>query len=109
MSQRFSHEPLCLGCGHDLHPAGDCEVATGYDHLNGDHFCGCGWDEGRDPDADPPLLVQCAEKDSGGAQCEALIASLDDPHPHHISDATIEDYLYRPFHIHIDLRGGYGE
>lgn len=59
--------------------------------------------------ATEPLLVQCAEKDSGGARCEALIASLDDPHPHHISDATIEDYLYRPFHIHIGPRGGYCE
>jgi hypothetical protein len=53
----FHEKPvhLCLGCGHDLHPAGDCEVATGYDHMNGDHFCGCGWHEGDDPDSEPGI------------------------------------------------------
>lgn len=31
----------CPGCGHALHPSEECEVVVGYDHLNGDHECGC--------------------------------------------------------------------
>jgi hypothetical protein len=34
-------EPLCDMCEHAEHPDGDCGAVTGYDHLNGDHECGC--------------------------------------------------------------------
>lgn len=30
----------CRSCGHAPHRS-DCEVETGYDHLNGSHDCGC--------------------------------------------------------------------
>lgn len=30
----------CLTCGHALHVE-ECEEITGYDHMNGDHECGC--------------------------------------------------------------------
>jgi hypothetical protein len=32
---------LCEMCQHAAHSGGDCEVIVGYDHMNGDHECGC--------------------------------------------------------------------
>jgi DNA-binding XRE family transcriptional regulator len=32
----------CTSCGHALHED-ECEEITGYDHMNGDHVCGCPW------------------------------------------------------------------
>lgn len=32
---------LCEACEHPRHEEDDCEYITGYDHLNGDHYCGC--------------------------------------------------------------------
>lgn len=42
----------CPSCGHPEHADSACEVVVGYDHLNGDHDCGC-----DDPD---PMCV-CGE------------------------------------------------
>lgn len=46
----------CDMCGHPSHGNTECDVETGYDHLNGFHECGCpgslatqladAWDEG---------------------------------------------------------------
>lgn len=55
-------DAICDMCDHPTHDAEDCEGITGYDHLNGDHFCGCqgsfeeqieharaqGWEEAHD-------------------------------------------------------------
>jgi hypothetical protein len=31
----------CSQCGHPPHTEGECDAVVGYDHLNGDHECGC--------------------------------------------------------------------
>lgn len=31
----------CGMCHHEAHDTDDCDAVTGYDHLNGDHECGC--------------------------------------------------------------------
>lgn len=31
----------CADCGHPWHSDTDCGEVVGYDHLNGDHECGC--------------------------------------------------------------------
>jgi hypothetical protein len=33
--------PTCEFCGHAFHHEDECEEVTGYDHMNGDHECGC--------------------------------------------------------------------
>lgn len=32
---------ICASCSHPAHADVECEEITGYDHLNGDHNCGC--------------------------------------------------------------------
>jgi len=40
---------VCGFCGHPFHHEDQCEEITGYDHMNGDHECGCpGTPPGRD-------------------------------------------------------------
>lgn len=34
-------EAPCPLCSHSLHEPDDCEAQVGYDHINGDHYCGC--------------------------------------------------------------------
>lgn len=34
-------DALCDMCDHSLHHDTECGESTGYDHLNGDHECGC--------------------------------------------------------------------
>ena len=31
----------CYWCGHASHEGDECGAVTGYDHMNGDHECGC--------------------------------------------------------------------
>lgn len=47
----------CDLCGHALHGDSECGEAVGYDHLNGDHECGC-------PGVPDPERVwdECAEE-----------------------------------------------
>ena len=52
----FRSQRECDMCGHENHHDTECGEVTGYDHLNGDHECGCpgslatqlaqAWDEG---------------------------------------------------------------
>ena len=32
---------LCSRCKHNAHDSTECDHIVGYDHLNGDHECGC--------------------------------------------------------------------
>ena len=48
----------CNGCGHPKHGNTECGAVTGYDHLNGDHECGCMGELRCDFDCD-----QCVSED----------------------------------------------
>lgn len=37
----ISPSGVCHDCGHPKHGVDDCGEVVGYDHINGDHECGC--------------------------------------------------------------------
>ena len=41
MTDNAEKDARCDMCPHPSHHPDDCEGIVGYDHLNGDHFCGC--------------------------------------------------------------------
>jgi hypothetical protein len=44
----------CDLCGHAKHDDAECGEVVGYDHLNGDHECGC-------PGSEVPFTVEIDE------------------------------------------------
>ena len=44
----ISPSGVCSGCSHPKHGDTECGEITGYDHMNGDHECGCPGDAGED-------------------------------------------------------------
>lgn len=64
-----SDERVCIDCEHVSHLGSECDVPVGYDHLNGDHECGC--------PGTSDLLAEWIEWQEKAERYERIIAEYD--------------------------------